>query len=170
MLGYEALPTSTENSMNIYNSWVENNCQPNFYQDLDGCNSTCGPYPNPNPSSNTELKQNHHEYHAWASKDQHDTIGMIALSMNGTMACGTSTNGASHKVRGRVGDSPIVGSGCYVDSTVGGCAATGDGDVMMRFLPSFAGVYEMRTGISPWNASYNALQPILRSFPAFSGI
>ncbi|KAI0224305.1 N(4)-(Beta-N-acetylglucosaminyl)-L-asparaginase [Lamellibrachia satsuma] len=53
------------------------------------------------------------------------------------MAVGTSTNGASHKIPGRIGDSPIMGAGAYVDNSVGGAAATGDGDVMMRFLPRY---------------------------------
>lgn len=80
---------------------------------------------------------------------------MIAIDVMGRIACGTSTNGASHKIAGyacavytythslpcynlyrRVGDSPIAGAGCYVDQGVGGAAATGDGDIMMRFLPA----------------------------------
>lgn len=53
---------------------------------------------------------------------------MVSLEgQSGKMACGTSTNGANHKIAGRVGDSPIPGSGCFVNSEVGGAAATGDG-------------------------------------------
>jgi len=62
----------------------------------------------------------------------HDTIGMIAIDVNGRMASGTSTNGANHKIPGRLGDSPIAGSGSYVDQDVGAAAATGDGDILMR--------------------------------------
>ena len=58
----------------------------------------------------------------------HDTIGMVALDKNGSIACGTSTNGAYHKIPGRVGDAPIVGSGAYCETGVGGATATGDGD------------------------------------------
>ena len=50
---------------------------------------------------------------------------------------GTTTNGANHKIAGRIGDSPIVGAGAYADNTVGAATETGDGDVMMRFLPSY---------------------------------
>ena len=50
---------------------------------------------------------------------------------------GTSSNGAQHKVAGRVGDAPIAGAGSYADSHVGGAAATGDGDIMLRFLPTY---------------------------------
>ncbi|CAI7808533.1 unnamed protein product [Closterium sp. NIES-54] len=59
---------------------------------------------------------------------------------NGSMAAATSTNGLTFHIPGRVGDAPIAGAGAYVDSRVGGCGATGDGDVMMRFLPWYADV------------------------------
>ena len=57
-----------------------------------------------------------------------DTIGMIVIDVNGSIACGTSTNGATYKIPGRVGDSPIIGAGTYCETGVGGAAATGDGD------------------------------------------
>lgn len=79
----------------------------------------------------------------------HDTIGMVALDKNGSIACGTTTNGASYKIPGRVGDSPIPGAGAYCETGVGGATQTGDGDQMMRFLPSFAAVQYMRGGDSP---------------------
>jgi N4-(beta-N-acetylglucosaminyl)-L-asparaginase len=73
-------------------------------------------------------------------------------------------------VRGRVGDSPIVGSGCYVKNAIGGCAATGDGDIMMRFSPSYAAVLYMEMlHLSPREAAVKALQPIAEYFPTFSG-
>ena len=58
----------------------------------------------------------------------HDTLGMIALDRNGSLACGTTTNGASYKIPGRVGDSPMIGAGAYCETGVGGATATGDGD------------------------------------------
>ncbi|CAI5531244.1 unnamed protein product [Closterium sp. Naga37s-1] len=70
----------------------------------------------------------------------HDTISMVAIAQNGSMAAATSTNGLTFHIPGRVGDAPIAGAGAYVDSRVGGCGATGDGDVMMRFLPWYADV------------------------------
>lgn len=66
------------------------------------------------------------------SETNHDTIGILVVDELGDLACGTTTNGASNKIAGRVGDSPVAGAGCYVDNDVGGAAATGDGDVMMR--------------------------------------
>lgn len=59
----------------------------------------------------------------------HDTIGVIAMDNNRNVACGTSTSGTSIKYRGRIGDSPLIGSGFYVDNEVGGAVATGIGDV-----------------------------------------
>ncbi len=73
----------------------------------------------------------------------HDTIGMVAIDSNGHLAAGTSTNGARFKIAGRVGDSPIPGAGAYADSNVGGAAATGDGDVMLRFLPSYQVIFTL---------------------------
>lgn len=66
------------------------------------------------------------------SEDNHDTIGMVIVDTKGDLACGTTTNGAANKIAGRVGDSPVAGAGCYVDNNIGGAAATGDGDIMMR--------------------------------------
>lgn len=70
-----------------------------------------------------------------ANEDNHDTIGMIAIDIRGHIASGTSTNGAKNKIPGRVGDSPVIGAGSYADQEVGAASATGDGDIMMRFLP-----------------------------------
>jgi N4-(beta-N-acetylglucosaminyl)-L-asparaginase len=99
----------------------------------------------------------------------HDTIGMLAIDKFGNIACGTSTNGLTFKIPGRVGDSPIVGAGAYCDSDVGAASGTGDGDVMMRFLPSFAAVTYMRMGKNVLEACNLAMQPIGQYFPKFSG-
>lgn len=74
---------------------------------------------------------------AWASPDAHDTIAMLSLDEAGRIAAGTSTNGNCGKVPGRVGDAAIVGAGAYAAAGAGACGATGDGDVMMRFLPCY---------------------------------
>jgi len=83
------------------------------------------------------------------SQYNHDTIGMVAIDKQGNVVSATSTNGANHKIAGRVGDSPIMGAGSYADSEVGGCGATGDGDVMMRFLPCYQAIESMRNGKTP---------------------
>ena len=100
----------------------------------------------------------------------HDTIGIIAMS-HGRIACGTSTSGATFKVPGRVGDSPIPGSGAYCEDGVGGAVATGDGDVLIRFCPSFAAVQYLRLGCTPTIACEKALAPMRKYVPqAFGAI
>ncbi len=94
---------------------------------------------------------------------------MVAIDEEGNLASGTSTNGARHKIPGRVGDAPITGSGSYVDQYVGGAAATGDGDVLMRFLPSFATVEYMRSGMTPSTAAAYSLKGIADYYPQFNG-
>ena len=66
----------------------------------------------------------------------HDTVGTIAVDTEGNLCVGCSTNGREFKIPGRVGDSPIAGAGAYADQDVGAAVATGNGDVMMRFLPT----------------------------------
>jgi N4-(beta-N-acetylglucosaminyl)-L-asparaginase len=98
----------------------------------------------------------------------HDTISMVVIEGAGVRAAGTSTNGAAFKVPGRVGDGPIVGSGSYVDGDVGGCGATGDGDIMMRFLPCYQAVENLRRGMSPTEAAEDAVQRMVRKYPKMS--
>ena len=88
---------------------------------------------------------------AWEEKKQegHDTIGAVALDTFGSMGVAMSTSGANMKVPGRVGDTPIIGSGFYVDSEVGGAAATGLGEDIMRTCLAFRAVELMRQGKSP---------------------
>lgn len=92
---------------------------------------------------------------AWEQKKQegHDTIGAVALDSYGSMGVGMSTSGANMKVPGRVGDTPIIGSGFYVDSEVGGAAATGLGEDIMRTCLAFRAVELMRQGKSPKEAA-----------------
>jgi N4-(beta-N-acetylglucosaminyl)-L-asparaginase len=91
----------------------------------------------------------------WEEKKKigHDTIGAITLDPLGNMAAATSTSGASMKTPGRVGDSPIIGSGFYVETGVGGAAATGWGEDIMRTCCSFRAVDLMRAGMSPQKAA-----------------
>lgn len=88
---------------------------------------------------------------AWEQKKQegHDTIGSVALDSYGSMGVAMSTSGANMKVPGRVGDTPIIGSGFYVESGVGGAAATGLGEDIMRTCLAFRAVELMRQGKSP---------------------
>eukprot|EP00243_Klebsormidium_subtile_P001628 TRINITY_DN12949_c0_g1_i1.p1 TRINITY_DN12949_c0_g1~~TRINITY_DN12949_c0_g1_i1.p1 ORF type:complete len:146 (+),score=40.37 TRINITY_DN12949_c0_g1_i1:117-554(+) len=94
---------------------------------------------------------------------------MVAIDQYGNVAAATSTNGATNKIPGRVGDGPIAGASAYADSDVGGCGATGDGDVMMRFLPCYQVVESMRRGMNPKDAVEDAIARIRRFYPTFLG-
>jgi N4-(beta-N-acetylglucosaminyl)-L-asparaginase len=169
MMGFTKRDATDANSIHVYEEWREANCQPNFYENIPEAKVSCGPY-SPTHLTKTADIQAKGVKETWkVTHDNHDTIGMVSIDGDGNMACGTSTNGANHKVAGRIGDSPITGAGCYVNTLVGGAAATGDGDVMMRFLPSFAAVSFMEQGVSPSEACNRALLPIVKAFPTFSG-
>jgi isoaspartyl peptidase/L-asparaginase-like protein (Ntn-hydrolase superfamily) len=88
----------------------------------------------------------------------HDTVGIVALDFNGDMSAATSTSGLAMKLQGRVGDSPIPGSGFYVDSEVGGAAATGVGEDIMKGCMSFHAVELMRQGYAPQKAAEEAVR------------
>lgn len=83
----------------------------------------------------------------------HDTVGILAIDSSGHMAGGTSTSGLFMKKSGRIGDSPIIGSGLYVDSKVGGASATGLGEDLMKGLVSYEVVSLMKQGLSPQKAA-----------------
>jgi isoaspartyl peptidase/L-asparaginase-like protein (Ntn-hydrolase superfamily) len=82
----------------------------------------------------------------------HDTVGMVCLDTDGKMVSGTSTSGLFMKRKGRVGDSPIIGSGLYVDSEVGGATATGLGEDLMKGCISYEIVRLMGEGMHPQKA------------------
>ena len=82
----------------------------------------------------------------------HDTVGMVSLDQAGHVVAGTSTSGLFMKKRGRVGDSPIIGSGLYADSEAGGASATGLGEDLMKGVVSYEVVRLMKTGMSPQDA------------------
>ncbi|XP_061582167.1 N(4)-(beta-N-acetylglucosaminyl)-L-asparaginase isoform X2 [Cololabis saira] len=162
-MGFVAEDLTTNTSLNIFSQWLRGNCQPNYRKNVspDPLQS-CGPY-RPK-ASRTQSQRGRH-----TNARSHDTIGMIALDQNGHVAAGTSTNGLTHKVPGRVGDSPIAGAGAYADSSAGAAAATGDGDIMMRFLPSYLAVELMRAGTDPSDACKSAISRIKRHYPEFFG-
>ncbi|MEW8973434.1 MAG: N(4)-(beta-N-acetylglucosaminyl)-L-asparaginase [Tissierellaceae bacterium] len=87
----------------------------------------------------------------------HDTVGMVALDLNNSMAAGTSTSGLFMKKRGRTGDSPLSGSGFYVDSQIGGATATGLGEDIMKGCISYEIVRLMKEGYTPQEAADKAV-------------
>lgn len=92
----------------------------------------------------------------------HDTLGLIALDNMGNITVGVSTSGSPFKSPGRVGDSPIPGSGLYAEHMVGAAAATGDGDKIMCYCPSFQIVQLMKQGSTPMDACRAVLEDIIR--------
>jgi len=84
--------------------------------------------------------------------ENHDTIGMLALDKDGRMCGACTTSGAAYKLHGRVGDSPIIGAGLFVDNEVGGACATGLGEAVIRVSGSAMVVEQMRNGASPQEA------------------
>lgn len=96
----------------------------------------------------------------------HDTIALLVRGENGRLAGGCSTSGWSGKLPGRVGDSPIIGSGLYVDDEIGAAGATGLGENVMRYCGAFLVVELMRQGLSPQEACVQALRRMARQDPA----
>ena len=98
-------------------------------------------------------------------KDNHDTIGMLALDAAGNLSGACTTSGMAWKLRGRVGDSPIIGAGLYVDNDVGAATSTGVGEEVIRNCGSFLVVELMRQGRSPQAACKEAVERILKRKP-----
>ena len=95
----------------------------------------------------------------------HDTIALVALLPDGNLFGGCSTSGWGYKPPGRVGDSPIIGSGLYVDNEVGAAGATGVGENVMRYCGSFLVVELMRQGLHPQEACLETIRRIARKDP-----
>ncbi|MBN8864350.1 MAG: N(4)-(beta-N-acetylglucosaminyl)-L-asparaginase [Sphingobacteriales bacterium] len=92
----------------------------------------------------------------------HDTIGMVAMDAMGNMSGSCTTSGMGFKMRGRLGDSPIIGAGLYVDNEVGACTATGQGEDVIRVAGSHSVVELMRQGLSPEAACRKIIERIVR--------
>ena len=92
----------------------------------------------------------------------HDTIGMVAMDASGNLSGSCTTSGMGFKMRGRLGDSPIIGAGLYVDNEVGAVTATGQGEDVIRICGSHSVVEYMRQGMSPEQACKAAVERIVR--------
>lgn len=102
------------------------------------------------------------EYVPKANIENHDTIGMIALDSNGNLSGACTTSGMAFKMHGRVGDSPIIGAGLYVDNEIGAATATGHGEEVIRIAGSHLVVELMRQGKSPQQACEEAVHRIIK--------
>lgn len=100
-----------------------------------------------------------------SSKTNHDTIGMLALDKNGRLSGSCTTSGMAYKLHGRVGDSPIIGAGLFVDNEVGAACATGTGEEVIRVGGSHLIVEHMRMGATPQQACEEAVKRIIKKSP-----
>jgi N4-(beta-N-acetylglucosaminyl)-L-asparaginase len=92
------------------------------------------------------------------------TIHCSALNAKGEMSGCTTTSGLAWKIPGRVGDSPIIGAGCYIDQDVGSAGATGSGEENIKVAGAHTIIENMRHGMSPLDAGMDALQRIVRNY------
>ncbi|CAC5359608.1 AGA [Mytilus coruscus] len=174
-MGFKETNLSSDSSVTMWKDWKAKNCQPNYRTNVTpDPTKNCGPY---KPKSVLEsLQQTENRGKKGIGRRNHDSIGMVVIDEHGNITAGTTTNGLNHKIPGyitddlkRVGDSPIMGAGAYAMNGVGGAVATGDGDVMMRFLPSFLAVSQMEAGVPPGIITKLTIQMIAKYYPKFSG-
>jgi len=117
------------------------------------------------------------EWEAWKVTSQykpiinienHDTIGMLAIDQHGDISGACTTSGMAYKMAGRVGDSPLIGAGLFVDNEVGGATATGVGEEVVKTVGSFLIVELMRQGMSPQQACEEAVLRIVKKNPKYA--
>jgi L-asparaginase/N4-(beta-N-acetylglucosaminyl)-L-asparaginase len=99
--------------------------------------------------------------------ENHDTIGMVAIDSRGNLSGACTTSGMAWKLPGRVGDSPIIGAGLYVDNEIGAATATGVGEAVMRAVGSFLVVELMRQGHPPQEACRLATERVIQKNPGW---
>jgi len=133
--------TLSENAQQAYKNWLEKSQYTPPEKNIENKNQH-GPFA-PTRLANGE----------W----NHDTIGMIALDKKGNLSGSCTTSGAGFKMRGRVGDSPLIGSGLFVDNEAGACTATGQGEEIIRIAGAHLVVEFIRDGLSPEEACKKAI-------------
>lgn len=102
------------------------------------------------------------QYKPIVNIENHDTIGMIALDVHGNLSGACTTSGMAYKMHGRLGDSPIIGAGLYVDNEIGAATATGHGEEVIRIAGCHLVVELMRHGRTPQQACEEAVQRIIK--------
>ena len=122
------------------------------------------------PEEDLLTEESRREYEEWKKTsryepiiniERHDTIGMLAMDTKGIMAGGCSTSGMAYKMEGRVGDSPVIGAGLFVDNDFGACVGTGHGEYVLRALSAFLVVEFIRQGMHPQKACEKAIKRII---------
>jgi len=117
------------------------------------------------PIINIENKGNHGPFapaQFESGEWNHDTIGMVAMDAKGNLSGSCTTSGMGFKMRGRLGDSPIIGAGLFVDNEIGACTATGQGEDVIRVAGSHSVVELMRQGLSPEAACKKIIERIVK--------
>jgi N4-(beta-N-acetylglucosaminyl)-L-asparaginase len=102
------------------------------------------------------------QYQPVVNIENHDTIGMIALDSMGNLSGACTTSGMAYKMHGRLGDSPIIGAGLYVDNEIGAATATGHGEEVIRIAGCHLVVELMRQGKTPQQACEEAVMRIVK--------
>jgi N4-(beta-N-acetylglucosaminyl)-L-asparaginase len=106
------------------------------------------------------------EYKPVVNIENHDTIGIVALDASGNLSGACTTSGMAYKMHGRIGDSPIIGAGLFVDNEVGAATATGMGEEVIRIVGCHLVVELMRQGNSPEQACRQAVERIMKKNPS----
>lgn len=134
------------------------------------------------PKMKTPIPEVEKEYKEWIKKnpelivkpiinhENHDTIGMLAMDAEGKISGSCTTSGWAYKMAGRVGDSPIIGAGLFIDQEVGGAVATGLGEAIIRIAGSHTVVECMRHGYTPEEACKEAVDRIIRKNKDLTGL
>jgi N4-(beta-N-acetylglucosaminyl)-L-asparaginase len=121
---------------------------------LDGHSAAAANRPTAQRESNPEQAK-------WTKFDRPTgTVHVAALDGHGDISCATSTSGLAFKLPGRLGDSPVVGAGLYVDNAIGSCGSTGRGEASLENVCSFAAVELMRHGREPQAAGLEILERV----------
>lgn len=107
------------------------------------------------------------EYKPIINIENHDTIGMLCIDAKGDIAGACTSSGLAYKMNGRVGDSPIIGAGLYLDNEVGGAVATGMGEAILKAVGSFLIVELMRQGKTPQEACEITINRIIKQNPNY---
>ena len=110
------------------------------------------------------------EYQPVINRENHDTIGMLGIDSEGRLAGACTTSGLAYKMHGRVGDSPIIGAGLFVDGDVGAACATGVGEAVIRISGSAIVVELMRSGATPEEACKEVVERIMRKHEDLTGM
>ena len=110
------------------------------------------------------------QYETIINRENHDTIGMVALDEKGNLSGACTTSGMAYKMHGRVGDSPIIGAGLYVDNEIGAACATGVGEAVIRVAGSAMIVELMRNGKSPQEACEEMVNRIISKHQNVDGL